>query len=132
MSLLKLKVGSAGGVPPAAYQAKFLSVEVADANPLKGYQAGLRWTFEVVAGEHTGKKAYRTTTGLEPKPGTAGGAILAGLLGRQLAINEEVDLTGVVGKTFFIFVGPAKEGDGTRIESVASLPPDAAQAQLPV
>jgi hypothetical protein len=116
---MKLKV-SAGGVPAGAYSAKFLGFEAVPNDPTKGYGAGIRWQFEVVAGQHTGSKAGRITNAT-PTAKNACGKMLSGLTGKALKPGEEVDLGQFVGKVYLIVVQDS-DGGGSRVETV-SVPP---------
>jgi hypothetical protein len=116
---MKLKV-SPGGVPPGAYLAKFLGISPVEADALRGYGEGVRWEFEVTTGPQAGRKTSRITTAT-PTQKNACGRLLAGMLGRGLADDEDVDLTPLVGRVFMIVVAKTKGGGG-RVETVSPPP----------
>jgi hypothetical protein len=80
----------------------------------------VRWRFEIASGPHQGGKASRITT---PAPSlkNACGKMLAGLTGKPLTPDEQVDLAPFVGRNFLIVVAAA-EGGGSRIETVSAPP----------
>ncbi len=113
---MRLKVSS-GAVPPGMYHAKFLGVEAVTNDQ---YGAGLKFTFQVVRGPHSGQKVARTT-GCSPSLKNSLGRLLSGMLGRSLSLDEEIDDNDLVGREYMIVVGTTESG-GCRIET-ATPPP---------
>ncbi|WP_171468901.1 hypothetical protein [Frigoriglobus tundricola] len=103
-------------MPAASYRAKFVGVEPVEANQ---FGPGLRWVFEVAAGQHTGTRVSRTT-GAVPTLKNACGKFLMAVSGKN-AVGETVDLTTLVGKVYLIIVVQRPEG-GTSLDSVSVLP----------
>jgi hypothetical protein len=112
---------SEGGVPPGTYAATFLGVEAQPENKERGFPPGLRWRFKIAGGSMTGQVASRVT-GPAPSPKNSCGKILAGLLGRQLSPQEQIDPEKLVGQQFTIVVAAGQMG-GSRVEAVAPAPP---------
>ena len=113
-SLMEFTVSEGSGPPVGIYKAEFLGVKKSDHDE---YGAGARFDFKVIAGEHTGKIASRTT---KPTPSAKNvcGKLMSGILGRAMAPGEKVNLAPLIGKTFTVVVGLAQNGTSTRIESV--------------
>ncbi|MDP6717845.1 MAG: hypothetical protein QGF59_04300 [Pirellulaceae bacterium] len=116
--LMKLTIGNSGP-PPGNYTAEFITI---DATHHEQFGDGMRWSFRVTNGEHTGKTATRVTT-TTPTVGNNCGRVLAGLLGRSVKPDEEIDIDLLVGRTYLIVVAET-EGGGTRVESIIP-PPEA-------
>lgn len=108
------KVGAAG-VPAGNYKAAFNGVEIQPASPEKGYAEGIRFKWKLLEGPHAGAIASRVT-GASPTATNACGKMLAALLGRPLALGENIDLQTYVGKTYLIIVEQS-QGGGTRVAS---------------
>ena len=105
------------GPPPGNYTAKFVAVEESHHDE---YGDGLRWEFSVTNGEHAGKTASRVTA-TTPTARNNCGTVLAGLLGRSVKPDEEIDIDLLVGRTYLIVVAETK-GGGTRVESIIPQP----------
>ncbi len=86
-----LKV-SAGGVAAGSYLAKFNGIEPT----VNDYGDGLRWQFEVLAGDQKGMIASRTTAN-KPTLKNSAGKILAGLVG-GLTLGERSILPSMSAK----------------------------------
>ncbi len=114
---MKLKVSS-GGVPKGTYLAKFVSVE----SITNDYGPGLTWKWEVLRGPHAGQSVGRITTPT-PTAKNACGKILSGLLGKSLSVDEEVDLSLLVGKAYLVVVVETDRG-GSKVDSVTPAPVD--------
>jgi hypothetical protein len=110
-----LKV-SAGGVPVGSYVAPFKGVETTT----NEYGDGLRWWFEIPAGPHAGCKVGRITAN-RPTLKNSCGKMLAGITGKQLATDLEVDLTAYIGKMYLLIVAEGKNG-GTYVDAVTQPP----------
>jgi hypothetical protein len=108
---------SSGGPPPGNYTASFAGVEPVTNDQ---YGAGLRWKFQILYGPQAGQIASRTT-GTNPTMKNGCGRILAGLLGRELQVGEQIDISLLVGRTYLIVVQTAENG-GTRVETVVQSP----------
>lgn len=83
----------------------------------------LRWEFEIVRGEHTGRRLQcytGTSTGLKSKIRPW----LQALLGRPLSDNEDIDTDTLVGKYCILSVHRKMREDGSETNIVADvLPP---------
>ncbi|HJN12611.1 MAG: hypothetical protein QGG09_11820 [Pirellulaceae bacterium] len=115
---MKLTIGNTGP-PPGNYTAKFVAVEESHHDQ---FGDGLRWVFSVTNGEHAGKAATRVTA-TKPTAHNNCGKVLAGLLGRSVKPDEEIDIDLLIGRTYLIVVAET-EGGGTRVESIIP-PPEA-------
>jgi hypothetical protein len=114
---VKLHV-TAGGPPPGNYAATFDGVESTEHEE---YGPGLRWRFRISQGPHAGEIATRVT-GTNPTSKNGCGKVLAALLGRELQMDEDVDVQSCVGRSYLIVVAAAKFG-GTRVEAIVAAPP---------
>ena len=103
-----------GSVPAGTYVARFLGVEDTQHDE---YGAGLRFRFEVVGGSCAGHVASRVTKAF-PTPGNSAGRMLAGLCGRSLNPEDEVDVQEFVGRHYMIVVEQTT-GGATRVSTVA-------------
>jgi hypothetical protein len=111
-------------VPDGGYMATFKGVENAQVPPKPG-DDGVRWRFlwEVTDGQQAGLWASalcdRTIT-----PGTLAGRLIAGLLGRQFVVGENVQaaVNACVGETYFVIVQRGPQGGKSGVKA-ASLPP---------
>lgn len=104
-------VVSAGGVPAGSYRAKLVGVEQIVNDQ---YGPGLRFSFAVSEGPHAGLRAWRTT-GCVPTPANSLGKLLSGMLGRPLALDEELDTSGLIGREYLIVIVATERG--TRVET---------------
>ena len=120
---MKVKMGeSKFGAPLGPpYTAEFVQVEEVEAKPGTDYGPGWRWQFRIVEGEHAGKLVSRTTS-REPSQKNACGKMLTAVTGRPLAVNDEVDLAGYVGKRYLVTMEPDYTGKGTRVGTVVAYP----------
>jgi len=112
---MKLVVSS-GGVPAGSYLTKFVGLE----SITNDFGPGLSWEWEVLNGPHAGQTVRRITT-VTPTSKNACGKILSGVIGKSLAVGEELDLSKYVGKTYLVVVGETDRG-GSRVESVTPAP----------
>lgn len=81
-------------VPAGSYVAKFVDVE-----PINNdYGPGLEWRWEIVSGPHAGQMVKRTTSN-QPTTKNICGQIIAGLKGKPLSANEDINLSEFVAKT---------------------------------
>src|SRR5262249_8963091 len=110
---MKLTVSDAT-VPAGTYVAQFAGVEP---KQRKEYGDGLCWKFRISQGPESGKTALRFT-GAILSPNSACGRLAAGLLGRPLKQDEEIDFASFVGKSFLIAVEPAQKDGLTRVAAV--------------
>jgi hypothetical protein len=108
----------AGGIPQGTYHVKFEGLEPVAENKEKGYGAGVRWKFVVISGALAGQKTSRVTT-TTPTEKNGAGKMLAGLLGRALAVGEQVDVETYIGKPYIALV-EAAQGGGTRVGALVS------------
>lgn len=107
-------VVSEAGVPPGDYLAAYLGVE--DTNHID-YGPGLRFQFEVTEGEYAGRKVSRYAPP-QPTLGNITGRIIAGLVGRVLRRDEELDIEQYVGQEYRVTVEATEKGS-TRVAKVA-------------
>jgi hypothetical protein len=119
---MKLTV-KAGGVPggskgsPLQYVAKLVGAE--QKSGFNG-KPGLLWQFEVVSGPFAKSKAAGMTD-LEPTAANKTGRFLAGITGKPLVVEQEIDLQAFVGKTYLIGVEMTDKG-GSKVVSVSAPP----------
>lgn len=111
--MLSFNVRETSGPPAGIYSAEFVGVEE---TTHEQYGAGAIFKWKVVMGEHAGKIASRTCKP-EATMSNVTGKMIAGLLGGQFKPGE-VSLEACVGKRYTIVVGPTKDGQRTRVESV--------------
>ncbi len=95
-------------MPDGKYLAKFMGTTLKDATGQKGQDGnllppGMTWDFEIVEGEHTGKKADKLT-GRTPTPKSGCGKFLAAITDRVLKDGDEIDLAVYHGKLYRITV----------------------------
>jgi hypothetical protein len=102
------------GAPPGDYLGQLETIE--DTNHLE-YGAGLRFVFTVTVGAYSGRKVSRFTQA-EPTPNNNLGKMLAGLLGRPLKSDEEVDLDHFIGREYHLVVEATEKGS-TRVSAVS-------------
>src|SRR5262249_53374084 len=107
---------SSGSLPAGNYTGTFFGVVAHPEDKVRGYPPGLRWEWQIDAGDSKGKTASRIT-GPTPSPSNSCGRILAGLIGRPIQEGEQIDPDAFRGKRYLIKVG-ATESGATRIESV--------------
>src|SRR5215468_5262863 len=136
---MKIRVKSAAfGAPAGVYVARFAGVFpfTGDGKPRLGKDGkpmppAIEWRFEIQedpdhGGEHVGKTVGRLTSE-EATPRNACGVLLAGLIGRAIADEEEIDIDTYVGSLFRVTVGPSKDNpDRTQVQFVTPLKPPAA------
>lgn len=109
-----------GGVPAGMYpQAILIGVHEQPADPVRGYEAGVRWVFEIANGPYRGLKTGRIT-GRNPTPRNACGRMLAGLTGQPLDMSGDTDLGQLIGRPYAVVVAGTESG-GTRVESASIL-----------
>jgi hypothetical protein len=101
------------GPPPGNYRARFQGIENTS-HP--EYGAGVRFLFEVVAGAHSGRRVSRVTS-CTPTLSNSAGRMLAGIVGRPLQHDEQVDIDRFVGRHYAIVVEAAPSG-GTRVAAL--------------
>lgn len=95
-------------IPDGKYLAKFLGTtmreQTGQTDP-KGrpLPPPMTWDFEVVEGDHLGKKLDRMT-GRDPTPKSACGKFLAAVSDRVLKDGDEIDLNAYVGKLYRVTV----------------------------
>jgi hypothetical protein len=107
-----------GGVPSGTYRAKFCGVEPSQHAE---YGPGVRFLFEVTDGPYAGQQTGRVTA-LKPTPGNNTGRMLAGIVGRPLRPDEEVDIDQYVGRPYLLTVEQTP-GGATRVATVVPSSP---------
>lgn len=110
---MQFEVAQGGGPPVGVYKAKFVGVEETTHDE---YGAGLKFVFDIIAGDHAGEQATRITQP-KPTPKNACGRMLAGISGETLKPGVTIDLAPHVGETFMIQVEETKN-DSTRIGTI--------------
>jgi hypothetical protein len=122
---LEMGDGSGGGVPPGTYFGTFSGR--APATTSRGET--VKWAWTVCEGEHKSMIATCFIDRVDangrvakPSPNNKLGRVLNGLAGRTLAAGEKFNPNSVIGQKFMIVVTTGKDGKGTRVDSVASLP----------
>lgn len=111
---------AAAPVPVGMYAAKFAGV--AD-HTLADGSVRWRWAWSITHGPLTGQTASALTDrGINPN--TLAGVLIAGLLGRPLAVGEHVkqSLDQCVGKPYVISVQPGPKGGKPGVRSVGAPP----------
>jgi hypothetical protein len=88
----------------------------------KALPPGMSWDFEIVRGPYAHKIAGRVTSPASTSR-NACGALLTGLIGRPLRVDETVDIDAFKGQTFQIALSP-KRDDPTKtyVTAVYRLP----------
>ncbi len=122
MSIMEDEVyvmGDATGVPAGTYFATFAGREPCTTS--KGDTVKWSWTI-TTDGPQQGMKASCFIDKMPPTPNNKLGRILKGLAGHDLAPGESFRPNDAIGKSYLITVSKGKDGKGTRVESVASLP----------
>ena len=96
-------------LPDGSYYAIYRGNERTPAREYQGkmLEAGVRWNFEVSRGPCKGKR-LGPITGSTPKPNTACGRTLAGVLGRMPSVGEAVNLQQCVGGEYIVTVSGGK------------------------
>jgi hypothetical protein len=107
------------GVPPGTYFAMFTGREPCTTS--KGDTVKWIWTI-TSDGPHKGMKASCFIDKMNPTPNNKLGRVLNGLAGRTLAEGERFNPNSVVGQLYVITVTLGKDGKGSRVETVASMP----------
>ena len=111
---LSFQIETGGGPPAGIYRAKFLTVEQTEHAE---FGEGLKFCFEVTAGDNVGMLATRIT-GARPTPQNAAGRMISGISGTSLTAGVTIELDPFVGQDFLVQVEEAASGNGTRIASV--------------
>jgi hypothetical protein len=101
------------GAPPGQYVAQFLGIK--DTQHVE-FGPGLCFEFQVAAGEYAGRKVSRITSD-QPTLGNAAGKMLAGLFGRALEKDQELDPDQLVGREYVVTVEQGPSG-GCRVSTV--------------
>lgn len=113
-----MKIVSKSSGHPVAKSQRLRLVSIDEAEAKAGYNAGARFEFVNVAGEHKGAKAFRTT-GMNFSPSSAAGDFVAGFLGQEhLEDGQELDLDEFIGEVFIGDVETSPQGTGTRVARV--------------
>lgn len=111
--MLSFNVRETSAPPAGIYSGEFMGVEETNHEQ---YGPGAVFKWKITAGEHAGKIASRTCKP-EATMANVTGKMIAGLLGGQFKPGE-VSLEACVGRKYTVVVGPTKDGQRTRVESV--------------
>ncbi len=113
MAVMKVKE-SRFGAPAGVYVGTFLGTAMMKdngkprlGNDGKPMEPGLEWQFEITDGEHAGQIVSRITSTI-PTTKNAAGVLLAGMLGRPVRPDDEIDPDTYRGQKFQIVVSPGK------------------------
>lgn len=118
-------------VPPGMYRARLEDVKEmppSAANPDWG--PSLVWEFEVLEGEHTGKRPSCFTP-VTASTANGLGRLLQTMLGRKIQPGEDVDVEGMIGQEFQITVSPNKAGTKNRVNAAFPVNKPAAVSAQP-
>jgi hypothetical protein len=103
------------GAPAGVYQGEFLGCSEfkGDGKPRFGRDGkpmppAMEWQFRITGGDHDGQIVGRLTA-QEPTTRNSCGVLLAGLVGRVVAPDEEVEVDLYRGQTYQIVISPSKE-----------------------
>jgi hypothetical protein len=109
--------GQGGGPPAGIYVATFEGVKSTNHEQ---WGPGAQFSMKVAAGQHAGTVSTRTG---KPTPTARNitGKLLTGLLGRQIAPGEKINLAGLIGKKFRIVVEKGADGESTRLGAIMPL-----------
>ncbi|MBL8794290.1 MAG: hypothetical protein JNM56_10315 [Planctomycetia bacterium] len=105
------------GAPPGEYLAQL--VAITDTSHVE-YGPGLRFEFEILTGEYVGRRVSRVTCAQSTRLNNLG-RMLAGLLGRPLMKDEDVDLDQFIGRDYTVTVEKTETGS-TRVATVQPAP----------
>ncbi len=106
-----------GGVPAGAYQGILKGIEPQPANEDQGWGEGVKFVFEVTAGDHKGKTPSRIVSGRRPSSNNNLGKMIVALMGRAPTPGDKIDPTAYIGKPYTVIVAATPKG-GTRVETV--------------
>ncbi|WP_337173811.1 hypothetical protein [Paludisphaera sp.] len=109
-----------GGVPAGAYPGVFTGTVGEPANEEKGWGEGVKFLFEITAGEHKGKTPIRIVTKTKPGPNNGLGRMLVALLGAPPKPGDSINIEACIGRPYTIIVAATPKG-GTRVETVAPM-----------
>lgn len=110
-------------VPEGKYLCRFLGVKPLPADPNRlgndGKPMGpaVVWEFEVIDGEHAGKKCDRVS-GIVPTAKSACGKLLSAVTDAILKDGMAVDVSQYVGKKYRVTVEQKPSGNGTRVSDL--------------
>jgi hypothetical protein len=136
MATILTKAESRYGVPVGTYRGTFLGLfPMGDAGPRLGLdgrpmEPGVEWQFQVFGGEHEGKIASRITAAT-PTARNSCGRMLDGLVGREVAAGEAVDVDSYKGQVFIVTVVHNQEKTKTHVDHVTRADLAAAAAAPP-
>lgn len=118
---LNFKVQAGGeskfDVPPGMYRARLDDVkEMPPSAKNPDWGPSLVWEFEVLEGEHTGKRPSCFTP-CTPSTANGLGRLLQTMLGRKIQPGEDIDAEALIGKEYQITVSPNKDGTKNRVNA---------------
>jgi hypothetical protein len=103
------------GAPADIYFGKFLGISPfkGDGKPRIGRDGkpmgeAVEWQWEIIEGEHAGKIVGRLTSTM-PTTKNAAGTLLAGVAGRVVQVDEDIDPNAFVGCMYQIVVSVSKD-----------------------
>ena len=113
---MQLVFQNADNVPEGNYGATLQAIE-----PISNeHGPGLRWSFAITKGEHSGRQVSRFT-GDKPTANNSCGRMLVAILGRSPQSGEAIDITTQIGKPFMVQVKKTPSGS-VRVESAMAFP----------
>ena len=101
------------GIPVGQYKAQFVGLEPAKSSQ---YGDGMRWKFQVCEGPLAGAYTSRQTA-VAPTPSNSCGKMLSGVAGKQIVMDETVDLNLFIGQVYRVLVTDP-DGRGSRVEAI--------------
>jgi hypothetical protein len=114
MTVLRMQE-SQFGAPVGLYEARFLGVKDLpdDGKPRLGHDGrpmppGMEWQWEITQGEHTGQIVSRITSKTPTRKNSCG-ALLLGILGREIKLYEAVDLSLLIDVACQVVVSRSKD-----------------------
>jgi hypothetical protein len=116
------KLQFAKPVPEGVYTATFSGVED---TTHREYGDGLKWRFQILDGEHSGREVTRITP-VFPTTKNICGKLLRGLTG--CSPDDEVDIDSYRGTRVQVLIGLTADGNGARVDGVFPANTNKAQA----
>lgn len=120
---------AAGNSPVAAgaYYADLVSVSQAPDHPKFGGKIKLKWVWKVATGPQQGR-TLDAITDWDFSPANRAGRFVAGTIGRQPALGEDLTAVGLevmsyIGKRYLVTQGKGPKSDALSVQAVTIPPP---------